>query len=246
MKNLPIKLENNEPVISTLDIAKGIEGEHKVIINLVRTFKKDLESIRFFDFLKVKIKSKKSKEKRGRKTSYCFLNEEQSIFLVTLMRNSSNVVAFKKKLSRDFMRMRKQLIAIEMQKTDPDWIAQRKAGKLVHLQKTDIIKEFIEYAKAQGGSVKGCERYYSNIATMENKALFILEQKFKNLRNILNLNQLATVTSADNIARKAIREAMADSLHYKDIYQLAKKRVETFAELHGKTFIPTIQARIEA
>ena len=29
-------------------------------------------------------------------------------------------------------------------------------------------------------------------------------------------------------------------------FQLAKKRVETFAELHGKTFIPTIQARIEA
>ena len=164
------------------------------------------------------------------------------------MRNSPKVVQFKKQLSKDFMRMREQLMLISVQQKDEAWVAQRESGKLTHREKTDIIKEFIQYAKDQGGAPTGCDRYYSTIATMQNKSMFILEQKFKNLRDILNLNQLATITSADGIARKAIKDGMQSNLHYKDIYKLAKKRVETFAELHGQTFIPAAQAkkRLEA
>jgi len=73
------------------------------------------------------------------------------------------------------------------------------------------------------------------------KALFLLEQKFKNLRDVLDLNQLATVTTADAIVAKAIKEGMTSRLNYKDIYQLAKSRVETLAELRGKTLIPATQ-----
>ena len=50
MKHLPIKIENNEPVISTLDIAKGVETKHKVVINLVRKYESEIKSIRGFDF----------------------------------------------------------------------------------------------------------------------------------------------------------------------------------------------------
>ena len=123
------------------------------------------------------------------------------------------------------------------QKTNSTWIAQRRAGKMIHHEKTNTIKDFVAYAKEQGSH--NAEMYYQNIAKLENKALFILDQKFKNLRDLLDLNQLSTISSADAIAARAIDEGMRTGLHYKDIYQLAKKRVELFADLRGKTFIPT-------
>jgi hypothetical protein len=84
----------------------------------------------------------------------------------------------------------------------------------------------------------------ASISTMENKALFLLEQQYKNLRDMLNIHQLSTVKSADMIVMKALRDGMDKGLHYKDIYKLAKVRVEGFAEVIGKTLIPTEQLQI--
>ena len=76
---------------------------------------------------------------------------------------------------------------------------------------------------------------------MENKALFLLEQKFPNLRDALDLHQLAVIRQADEIVVKALNDGMDRELHYRDIYQLAKKRVEMFAEIRGQTLIPSLQ-----
>jgi hypothetical protein len=73
---------------------------------------------------------------------------------------------------------------------------------------------------------------------VQNKALFLIEQKFKNIRDILNLQQLSTVVCADKIVTKALDDGMELKMGYKDIYQLAKKRIESFADIHGKTLIP--------
>jgi len=88
------------------------------------------------------------------------------------------------------------------------------------------------------------KRYYANISKMENQALFLLEQKYKNLRDALDIHQLSTVKSADMIVMKALSDGMAQGLHYKDIYKLAKLRVESFAEIIGKTLIPSSQLQI--
>jgi hypothetical protein len=46
------------------------------------------------------------------------------------------------------------------------------------------------------------------------------------------------------IVIKALADGMAQGLHYKDIYKLAKVRVEGFAEVIGKTLIPSSQLQI--
>lgn len=38
-------------------------------------------------------------------------------------------------------------------------------------------------------------------------------------------------------------DGMDQKLHYKEIYQLAKKRIESFAEIHGKTLIPAFEQK---
>jgi phage regulator Rha-like protein len=232
MTGLIIHLENNEPVISSIDIAKGMEGTHESVIKLIKKYETDLQEIKTFGF--------KIQKSKGRKTSYCNLNEEQTAFLITLMRNSKKVVSFKKRLTQEFFKMRKKLLELASRQQNAEWLENRKVGKITRREETDTIKVFVDYATVQGS--KNANMYYSNITKMENKALFLLEQKFKNLRDILDLRQLATIDNADAIVTKALTDGMSKNIHYKEIYKLAKKRVEAFADLRGQTFIPTTQA----
>jgi len=226
-----VKMVKGILLVSTLDIWEGLGVEHRAIIALIQKYELEFQSIRAFTFQMLKSK--------GRPTPFCLLDEEQATFLITLMRNSAEVVPFKLRLTREFYRMRRELSRLASQNQNAEWLEQRNAGKETRLIATDTIKAFVDYAKAQGS--QNAEKYYANISTMENKALFFLEQKFKNLRDMLNIHQLSTIKSADMIVMKALNDGMAQELHYKDIYKLAKVRVEGFAEVIGKTLIPTAQ-----
>lgn len=222
-------------LVSTLDISEGVGIQHKAVLELVHTYKAELETIRTLP--------SETRKSGGRPTTFYWLDEEQATFLITLMRNSPVVVSFKLKLTREFYRMKAELIRLASQSQNAQWLEQRKAGKETRVLTTDTIKAFTEYATAQGS--KNAEKYYANISTMENKALFLLEQQYKNLRDMLNIHQLSTIKSADMIVIKALADGMAQKLHYKDIYKLAKTRVEGFAEVIGKTLIPSEQLLIK-
>ena len=49
---------------------------------------------------------------------------------------------------------------------------------------------------------------------------------------------------ADRIVAKALREGMDRKLYYKDIFQMAKARVESFADLVGKEEILIEQQKV--
>lgn len=84
---------------------------------------------------------------------------------------------------------------------------------------------------------------------MENDKLFLidkfiiedLKKKKKSLRDLLNINQLDEIKQADEIIIKALFDGMNKKMHYKEIYQLAKKRVEIFVALKGKSPVPSIE-----
>ena len=52
------------------------------------------------------------------------------------------------------------------------------------------------------------------ISKMENQAFFILKEKFKNVREILNITQLSKIIIADMIVRQAIIEGMEKEMFY--------------------------------
>ena len=167
----------------------------------------------------------------------------QSTFLITLMKNSKIVIGFKKRLAVEFFRMAKELARIAINQTNEQWLEQRSTGKITRKTETDVIQDFISYAKDQGGSERGCDMYYSNISKMENKALFIVERKYPNLRDVLGVTDLSTIQKADIIVSRALRDGMDDKKRYKDIYKMAKERVEMFAELIGKTPIALLTGK---
>ena len=79
------------------------------------------------------------------------------------------------------------------------------------------------------------------ISKMENSAFFILKEKFKNVREVLSITQLSKIIVADMIVKTAIIEGMEKEMYYKDIFQLAKKKVVEMANSVGiKEVLPSI------
>jgi phage regulator Rha-like protein len=212
-------------------IADGCKVEHDSVAILVKKYKTDLNDMGFADFKSVKFKT------AGRPGIEFILDEEQSTFLITLMKNSRIVVDFKKKLVKEFYKQRSFIINTEAMKKNASWIEERKKGKVSRKDTTDTIKSFIEYAVKNGS--KNGERYYGNYTRMQNAALFILQQKYKNIRDVLDGQQLSVLNTCDQIVSKAIRDGMKEGLFYKDIFQRAKKDVLLFVELIGTSIVPT-------
>lgn len=150
-----------------------------------------------------------------------------------LVKNTPESLDIKDRIEVEFNKMRSQLARLAKTRLSSDWQQTRKDGIEVYKQKRDVIKLFVDYAKAQGS--QSAEKYYTNLASMENKALFLFEQKFKNTREMLNIRQLMQVSTTDQIIEKALDDGMEQKLHYKDIYQLAKERVSQFSGIIGKS-----------
>jgi hypothetical protein len=79
---------------------------------------------------------------------------------------------------------------------------------------------------------------------MENAAFFILKDKFKNIREILNITQLSKIIVADMIVNKAINDGMKEGMFYKDIFKLAKERILDMSNNVGdREIIPNIELK---
>lgn len=225
-------MKDDVPVISTFDLFERMGySEHR---NLKEIIDKHIDDFNEFGVMRFET-VKPIGAKGGRPVKVYLINEEQFTFLAMMMRNTSEVVKLKVKIAKEFIRMRQTISNLIAQRQDPNWQNVRSDGKQVYLQKTDVIKQFVDYAKSQGST--SAERYYSNLATMENKALFFIERKYKNMREIMTIKQLMQIATADDVVEKAIKEGMDNKLPYKDIYQLAKERVISFANIIGKSHL---------
>jgi hypothetical protein len=154
------------------------------------------------------------------------------------------VLGFKKFLTKEFYRQRRLIQKLLVQRQNADWLEKRNAGKIDRRVETDAIKEFIEYAKSQGS--QNAPKYYMVISKMENKSLFLnlIEIAFPNLRDVVSGISLTKLQMADRIVAKALKEGMENKMHYKEIFLLAKARVESFADLVGKDEILIEQQKV--
>lgn len=236
-----VSLIGGDVRVSTFDIFKGLQyNTHAKLKEVINNNKSDFEQL---GILPLESEKPLKGSKGGRPQESFLLNEDQFVLLVILCKNSPNSIKLKVRVSEQFSRMKKELANIATNSKNAEWIEARKEGKLSRRHETDVIKMFVDYAESQGGSVKGCGLYYANISKMENAALFIVEQKHKNLRAVLGLVDLRTVQQADMIVAKALKDGMDQEMNYTDIYQLAKTRVQMFAEVRGQSLIGSDQVK---
>ncbi|MBI9093081.1 MAG: Rha family transcriptional regulator [Desulfobacterium sp.] len=232
MQDSLVEVKRNSLSTTSLVVAEKFGKRHDDILKKIKNLIGDDEGGRL-NFAESSYRNLQNKKQK-------MYNMNRRTFSILVMGfTGKKAMEWKHRFYDAFEAMERALLRQQFQSQEPAWIAQRQSGKLTRREETDTIKEFVKYAIAQGS--KSANRYYMAISKMQNKSLFLLEQKFKNLRDVLNLRQLATIDNADAIVSKALQDGMAAHLHYKDIYKLAKSRVEAFADLRGKTFIPATQ-----
>ena len=231
-----VEIYNNEARTGSFLLAQGLERPHDHVRKLIEKYRSDFED--FSD-----LKSRKLKSTGGRAANEYMLDEDQFMFLGALLKNTEKVVAFKKAIVMQFKKTREKLNALQKYTEQPEYRITRDAGKLVRKQTTDVMKEFVEYAKAQGS--KNADKYYMSITKMMNGLLFIVNGKFKVVRDALTIQQLMTTSSAEQIIDRGLRDGMSRKKYYKDIYKDVKAKVELFAELHGKSEVVSEQLAIE-
>ena len=226
MENLVI-LDNKQAVVRTIDLYEGFG--YLIHKDLKRVIYDNMT--RFTDIGLCPLERTKPNKgsKGGRPEESFLLNERQFILLVMLAKNTKSSIELKTRVEKEFFRLRESL-----SKTN-DYLKVRQDGKQVYHQKSDTIKLFVDYATEQGSS--NAKMYYANLANMENSALFFLEQKYPNVREVLSIRQLMQVATADQIVEKSLIEGMENNLHYKDIYKLAKDNVISFSNLIGKSMV---------
>lgn len=139
-----------------------------------------------------------------------------------------------KKLVDAFLAMRQIIKQQDAYRFTFEWKQARENGKVVRLTFTDNVQEFVTYAINQGS--KSADKYFMQLTKMEYAALFMIGQAVGNgFRDRLNAHQLVNLGTAELVAQRALREGMEASLHYKEIYKLAKHKVELFASMVGKS-----------
>jgi phage regulator Rha-like protein len=94
---------DGEPFTTSLVIAEGTANEHRAVLQLIRNNLDDFEE---FGLVAFEMRPRPAGQHGGADVTYAVLNEPQSALLITYMRNNAVVRDFKKRLVREFYRMR--------------------------------------------------------------------------------------------------------------------------------------------
>lgn len=98
----------DEAFTDSVILAHGAGIEHRAVVQLITTHLDDVS-----EFGKVTFQMLPSPEsKTGQKMKICRLNKEQATFVISLMKNTKPVVAFKKELVKQFYAMEQYIKAL--------------------------------------------------------------------------------------------------------------------------------------
>lgn len=220
---------SNRVLTSSLIISDKLEIEHRAVMFLVNKYK-DRKILSTVQLLKVPSK--------GRPTDVAYLNENQALFIITLMKNSDKVLEFKEALVNAFVEYRSILQQRMVNQKNIEWLENRENTKIMRRTCTDKIQEFVQYAISQGS--KSAEKYYMNLSRMELTGLFLLEQKYPNARDVMSIRQLHLIEMADEAIAISLEESMKMGLPYKECYQKAKEKIELLSRIFPKSPLPAL------
>jgi Rha family phage regulatory protein len=213
----PIKVfaVKNDIFTTSLDIAKNFSKDHKNVLSIIRDAKCSAE------FSRLNFKPS-NYEVRGKSYPMFNITKDGFMFLV-LGFTGEKAERLRELYIGAFNQLEKELNAK---------VIGRSNGKQVRHYETDVIKDFIDYAEAQGS--ENAIRYYTLCSNLVNKALGVDKCDGKNFRDGLNANQLMQLSMLELKVASVIRIGIADGVYYKDIYQNVKSEVNLIASVLGR------------
>lgn len=103
--NALVTLDGGQAVTTSLVVAEGTDNDHASVIKLIRTHQASLAE---FGLVRFEIRPRLPGQHGGGDVEYANLNEPQATLLLTMMRNSPIVLAFKVRLVKAFYAMAAQ------------------------------------------------------------------------------------------------------------------------------------------
>lgn len=116
-----------------------------------------------------------------------------------------------------------QMEALLRERATLSWEESRRIGKLTRQAETDVIQQLIGYAKEQGSA--HADKLYLTYSKLANRMAGVSK------RDEATVAQLNNLSMMEHIILCTIRDGMGKELHYKQIFQECKKRLELVSEL---------------
>ena len=198
-----------EPYTTSEVIAEAAGVKRRSVTHLIQQHKAD-----FQEFGKVRFEiAPLPGSQTGQKVTVYHLNEQQATLLMTYLKNTEQVRAFKKELVRQFYAMRDFI----RERQSPIWQDTRALGKEIRRMETDAIKALVDYATAQGS--QHATRYYQSISSLANRTAGIVE------RDKAHTVELSALLMVEKIIAQEIRTGIEARRPYRNIYQSIKERL---------------------
>jgi Rha family phage regulatory protein len=157
-----------------------------------------------------------------------YLMDRRAFSLLSMRFTGAKALEWQVKFNDAFYLMEKQLLTEQLNKGNAHWVTQREQGKIARKEETDTIKEFVDYATAQGST--NAKFYYKHVTVACYKCLQLIESEKPKLRDTLDIMELNQLALAEHLAEKSLKKHMATGEHYKAIFSLVKADLERFAD----------------
>ncbi|MBF0262934.1 MAG: Rha family transcriptional regulator [Magnetococcales bacterium] len=224
------------PMVSSLTVAEKFGKRHADVLRAIEKVRKECS----VDFTERNFALSEYQDSTGRTLPMVIMPRDG--FSMLMMRfTGSKAASWREKFIAAFNKMERYIQAEAIRQARQaerhaqlEWQQARSTGKLARREETDIIKEFIGYAKGQGS--RNADMYYLSLTAMVNRKLFGLEPKNtpEHFRDTLDAAQLGHLRMAEIAVRRALTEGMTNMLPYKAIFTFAKERVKQLIAMVGK------------
>lgn len=233
-----VTISHGVPTTSSLILAEKFGKYHRNVLRAIS----NLECSDEFRLLNFEQSSYLNDQ--GRTQPCCEITKDGFAFLAMGFTGKA-AATWKERFISAFNWQAKEINRLRAMQADPRWQSVRIEGKSARRHESDVIKAFVEYAKAQGSRNPGM--YYMTISKETSRALFFVNKAVgKDFRNKLTAAQLASVAMAERIVERALLEAMAGKKYYKDAYRVAADRLRQFADFVGQSVPGHSPALLEA
>lgn len=225
MNEIVFQGKENEPFTTSDVIAKFTGVQHHTITRLIQQHQSDFEE---FGSLRFQIEVRK--RDIGATTAKKYnLNEQQATLLMTYLRNTEKVRAFKIELVRQFYIMRETL----RERQSTEWMLTRRQGKLIRRAETDTLYKLGEYASMQGSRHMKKE-VYRTYTKLVNSLVGIEAGE----RERASFKTLSVIAFLEDMILHTVEDEMSNGTYYKEIYRKCKENGESimkFAYLPNST-----------
>ena len=206
-----VYLKNDQAVCSSLTVAEHFEKQHK---NVIRAIENIMEGMAEIEQTPTLFKKTFYIEKQNGQRYPMYPMNRDGFALLVMGFTGKEALKWKLQYIKAFNAMEHLL----MEKSTAVYAECRLYGKLTREAETAVIRDLVEYARAQGS--RHPEKLYLIYSRLANRTVGI-----KN-RELATIEQLSMLNFMENVILNRISLGMMENKPYKEIYADCKKHTE--------------------